>query len=270
MDIKLLALDLDGTLLTNDKFITETTADTLRAVADKGIPVVITTGRLVNECRRFIGSLPMVQYGVFCTGALVRDLHSGETLAERTVSGTEARRLVKLLDGIDIQYHIHDPADDRTHAAANKLTGGYLGICMDEVLSYTVPEPDFAAYLASREKVYKIFMGFRSMEDIKEAQRRLAKEPYEVVMPGPECLEINPAASGKDVGLQTIAEKFSIKKEQIMAIGDSDNDLPLLRYAGLPVCMANGSETAKACAAVITEEDNDHDGAAKFIRSVLL
>ena len=270
MDIKLLALDLDGTLLTSEKTVTDHTVDILNQVVSRGIPVVLSTGRLVQECSRVLSRLPMVRYGVFCTGALVMNLQTGQRLSVQTVSGSEARRLIGRLEGLDIQYHIHDPQDNYTHGDAKKLKDGYLGINLEEVRSYTKPEPDFAAYMASREKVYKIFMAFHTMEDIEEARRRLEGEPYEVVMPGPDCLEINPIASGKDVGLRMLAERFGIKKEQIMAIGDSDNDLPLLRYAGLPVCMKNGSESAKACAAVITEEDNDHDGAAKFIRSVLL
>ena len=97
MDIRLIGIDIDGTLLDSHSQLTPATAAALQRAADRGIQVAFSTGRFVTELTYLARQLPMIRYAVTCTGAEVIDLKTGETLARRAFSNAEHRRLYQLL-----------------------------------------------------------------------------------------------------------------------------------------------------------------------------
>jgi len=271
MDIKLIALDVDGTLLGSRQEVTPATVAALSRAAQAGIHIVLSTGRILPECELFLPKLPMIRFAILCTGARVQDLNTGELLYSCTIPESETKRLLHLLWDLDVQLQVFDPRDDHPHADQKRLEEGerFCGDLAKTMRLYYLAEENFAAYVERIDcPMIKIHMYFGSSEDQAEAIRRLQGEPYEVVATTTNDLEINPQGSGKDVGLIKLAERLGLSSENIMAIGDGDNDIPMLKIAGLPVAMANGSEGAKACAGYITD-DCDHDGVAKAIEKML-
>ncbi len=271
MDIKLIALDVDGTLLGSRQEVTPATVAALNRAAEAGIHIVLSTGRILPECQLFLPHLPMIRYAILCTGARVLDLHTKDVLFSRTIEAAEIKRLLRLLWDLDVQLQVFDPRDDHPHMGRKQWDEGerFCGDLAKTLRLYYLPEDDFDGYVEGIDcPMIKIHMYFANEPDRLEAIRRLEGEPYEVVATTTNDLEINPQGSGKDIGLMKLAEKLGLTPDNIMAIGDGDNDIPMLKLAGLPVAMANGSEGAKACAKYITD-DCDHDGVAKAIEQVL-
>ncbi|MBP3634452.1 MAG: HAD family phosphatase [Oscillospiraceae bacterium] len=271
MAIKLIALDIDGTLMNSHLQVTEQTIRTLTEAAEKGIAVVLSTGRPEPECDDVIEKVPCISYVNGCTGARVVDVKTGKIIAGRYIPVDEAKRLREKLRDLDLVVCAADPLTARFHDDARELERA-ISLSSPDVAAflakYHVGEEDLDAYLSSIDKIVKFYMPCFSEGVIEEVKRRMEGEPYTVLQCGPNDVEICPAGTDKGTGLSLLAQALGITAQEVMAIGDSENDLSMLRYAGLPVCMGNGSEAAKACAKYITD-DNDHDGVAKAVNMVL-
>ena len=270
--IKLIALDLDGTLLNRRKQVTDATVEALQAAADRGIHVVLATGRMLSECSELLPRLPMIRYAVTCTGTQVLDLTTGETLFQQALTADEMRRLSRKLLDLDGMLQIFDDRDGRMHNSSEMIRQAerFCGPGLARTIRNTHGwEDDLAAYIAAYEgPSNKLHMFFGSPEAKAEALRRLEGEPYELLSSQANDLEIMPLGVDKATGLSALAERLGLTAAEVMAIGDGDNDMAMLQYAGLAVAMGNGSAGAKACAHRITE-DNEHDGAAAAVWNIL-
>lgn len=271
MAIKLIALDIDGTLLNSSMEVSSATIDTLDRAKERGIHIVLSTGRLVVECEDILEKLPCIRYVNSCTGAEVVDLADGHTVAGRRIPGDEVRRLYHLLEDLDLMLCAFDPTDGRPHCCMDVFRR-CMEVCPPEEAAHLRrfyhPEDDFEGYLAGVESLIKYYMPCFTPEAMTQVAQRMKNEPYTVVQCGPSDMEIIPVGTDKGMGLQLLAQALGLKREQVMAIGDSENDIGMLRYAGLPVVMGNGLPHIKELASYITD-DNDHDGVAKAVNMVL-
>lgn len=271
MSIKLIALDIDGTLMNSGLQITEKTVRVLTMAAEKGIAVVLSTGRPALECNYIIEKLPCISYVNGCTGAHVVDVRSGKTLAGRYIPRDEAKRLLDKIRDLDLMVCAFDPVTGQCHDDS-KVLEYCISISPPELAEHLtknhVGVESLDAYLDAHDKIIKFYMPCFSVDVIDEVKRRMENEPYTVLQCGPSDVEIIPIDTDKGTGLAALAQILGITSDEVMAIGDSENDIEMLRYAGLPVAMGNGSEEVKALAKYITD-DNDHDGVAKAVSMVL-
>ena len=123
MDIKLIALDVDRTLLTSDHKVTPAVQQVLTEAYERGIHIVLSTGRLVIECREILQALPCIRFINGCTGAEVVNLLDGHTVAGKRISGGEARRIYSKLKDLDMMLCAFDPRDRRPHCRRDLVTG---------------------------------------------------------------------------------------------------------------------------------------------------
>ncbi len=273
MSIKLIGIDIDGTLLNSRKELTPATFDALQAAADRGIQVVISTGRLLSEFPDLVEQLPMMRYTVTCTGTQVIDLHTGRDIFRRAMTADELRYLYGRFRDFDCMFQVFDDHDGRIHNDAGQLA---------RAEDYTIPElarlirdthaaeADLPGYIAAyRGLTNKIHMFFPSPEARDEAWKATADIPYAMMASTVNDLEVMPLGVAKGLGLQKLAEHLGIDRSQVMAIGDGGNDVDMLTYAGLGVAMANGSDEAKAAADHVLSCTNDQDGVAKAIWAIL-
>ncbi len=272
MAIKLIGIDVDGTLLDSRNRLTAETVSALREAADSGVEVALATGRMLSECEELLAQLPMMHYAVTCTGTEIVDLREKKTLSRHSLTAEELRHLCGKFAGLDVMFQIFDDRDGLMHNSAWHLAHAERYCKPDlakAIRRYHAAEEDLDGYLAAFEgPSNKIHMFFGTMEDKQEAIRRMEGEPFPWMDSQGNDLEILPAGIDKGVGLRDLADCLGLKAEEVMALGDSGNDIGMLRYAGLAVVMANGSEDAKAWADRITL-DNDHDGVAAAVRQVL-
>lgn len=273
MAIKLIATDVDGTLLNNDKALTPATVDALKAAADRGIQIVISTGRLLSEFLDLVEALPMMRYTVTCTGAQIIDLQTGRDIFRHGFNGDEIRTIYKRFEGLDALVQIFSDHDGKIHDDAVRMgyVEKYCGEALAPLLRAThVAEPDLDGFVASYEGVSNKVHVFFPGPDVKAAaMERLRDLPVLLMESAPNDLEIIPPGIDKGVGLQKLAEYLGLDASEVMALGDGGNDAAMLAYAGLGVAMQNASDEAKAAADWVLDETNDEDGVAKAVWRVL-
>lgn len=272
MAIKLIGIDIDGTLLNSKKELTPGTLDALRQAADRGVEIVISTGRFLSEFPELVEALPMMRYTVTCTGAQVLDLKTGETLARHALTASELKRLYEKLKHLDAMFQVFSDQDGRIHNRASDLRQSerFCGPALAQVLRRThVAEEDLDAFVAGYTGLTnKIHMFFSEHQAKAQALALLSDEPYALMESADNDLELMAPGVDKGLGLRELAVHLGLDRSQVMAIGDGGNDAAMLRYAGLGVAMGNASPEALAAADQVTAT-NDEDGAAKAILAVL-
>ena len=273
MAIKLIGIDIDGTLLTRKKELTSSTVEALQAAADHGIHVVISTGRLLSEFRDLVERLPMMRYTVTCTGCQVIDLQTGTDIFRQGMPAAELQRIYRKLKGFDMMFQAFSDDDGSIHNDAWVLENAHLYSprALARIMQAThIPEADFDGYIDSYTGMTnKIHIFFRTQEDRDEAWKLVEDEPYALMSSTVNDLELMPHGVDKGLGLKKLAAHLGLDISEVMAIGDGGNDVDMLREAGLGVAMANASSDAKAAADHVLAYSNDEDGVAKAVWAVI-
>lgn len=270
MDIRLIALDVDGTLVNSKKELTKATAQAIQKATEQGIHVCICTGRPYTECAEYYDRLPGVQYIVHCTGAQVTNLHTGETIYRNALTADEQRMLYKIISKYDIVPDIFDEENRILNRASDWADEGFWGIFIDTVRRNHIPVEDLDAHVENYTGMTnKIHMYFRDISHKAPLWEELNRLPYAVMESEALDLEIMPLGIHKGVGLQKLAEFLGLDASQVMVIGDGGNDVGMFQYAGTAIAMKNASEEAKAAAHRVSQYTNDEDGVAKEILAVL-
>lgn len=273
MDIRLIGIDIDGTLLNRKKELTPATVEALQAAADQGIQIVISTGRLLSEFRDLVEQLPMMRYTVTCTGCQVIDLQTGRDIFRQAMTAEEMQRIYGKMKQFDVMFQAFSDDDGSIHNDAWVLEHAdlYSPKALARVMQRThIPEKDFDGYIASYTGLTnKIHMFFRSVEQRDRAWELVKDEPYSIMSSTVNDLELMPPGVDKGLGMRKLADHLGLTADQIMAIGDGGNDVDMLRQAGIGVAMANASEEAKAAADHVLAYSNDEDGVAKAVWAVI-
>ncbi|WP_082232309.1 Cof-type HAD-IIB family hydrolase [Halobacillus massiliensis] len=242
-EIKLIALDMDGTLLNSDDIVSEATKEAIQKAKDRGIHVVISTGRSLDRCREIAESLGRSSYIVTING--------GEIYNEKFELVDQTLLEPKLVDRLWELREQHN-----VHFWSSTVEGQFNS---DSPFEKEVNEYQWLKF------------GF-DIEDDEVRQVILdelnANDQLEVTNSSPTNIEVNPAGVNKAAALLKVCERLNIKMENVMAVGDSLNDLAMIREAGLGVAMGNAQEDVKKEAAWVTSA-NDEDGVAEAIERLL-
>ena len=270
MSIKLIAIDIDGTLINSKQELTQATIDALEAAAKAGVHVCICTGRPLTEFRQYIEKLPGMRYVVTCTGAQVMDLQTGKDIFRKALSADELRMLYKIVASYGTVPDIFDEENAIHNRAEDIADEDFWGVFLETVQKNHIAEEDMDAYIENYQGVSnKVHMYFRDLSHKPKLWEELKKLPYEIMESHPMDLEIMPLGIDKGLGLQKLAEYLGLQAEEVMVLGDGGNDVGMFRYAGTAVAMKNASDTAKAAADRISPYTNDEDGVAREVRAVL-
>lgn len=269
--IRLIALDMDGTLLTTDKQITAETKAAVREALAAGIQVTLCTGRTKCETQIARDAIPEIPYMICSSGALVYDCIHEKTLYENNLDYDMVCTIFRALSAFDMQFELFLP--DKIYAeqkTLERLEDFQVGRLKPLILKSRTPVPDMKAFLADWQKpVSKVHIFFRSPAQRDAAWKVAAQYPVSIAAAELTDLEINAATSGKGDGLAHLCKILSIPAEQTMGVGDSRNDLSMLAFSGVAVAMANAHEEVKKICPYMTD-GNDQDGAAKAIRRFAL
>lgn len=268
MDIRLIGIDIDGTLLNSQSQLTPATVTALQRAADQGIHVAFSTGRFVTEMADLAKRLPMMRYAVTCTGAEVVDLRTGETLARRAFSNAEHRRLYHLIRNLDSMIQIFSEVDHRIHNSAWELARceRYCSRGLADIMrNCHVAEADLDGFVAHYTgQANKIHIFYPNRAEKQKAIDILSREPVFLSESTALDLEAMPLGVDKGTGLLTLAQHLGLDRSQVAAVGDGGNDVAMLQAAALGVAMGNASAEAKAAADLVIDT-NDHDGLAQFL-----
>ena len=275
-DVRIVALDLDGTLLDSQKRLTPVCRDALARAADAGVEIVPTTGRFFGMMPEAVRDLPFVRYAITINGAEVFDRREGRAIVREEIPLATAIEIMKMLDRHDVIYDCYRSdwgwmtASMQERAADYATDEHYLAM----VRGFRRPVPELKAHLAetaAEGDVQKIMLfSRRSPESAALALRPLADE---VAKAFPEIsvtsstrnnLELNIRSANKGNALRRLAEHLGLTLANCMSFGDGLNDLSMIEAAGVGVAMANAVPEVKNAAKFIAPS-NDEDGVAKGI-----
>lgn len=269
-DIRVIALDLDGTLLDSAKNLSAANRAALAAAAAKGIHVVPTTGRFFGGMPESVRALPFVRYAITVNGAQVYDRATDTALAREELPLSVALAVMRYLDGFDVIYDCYQDNWGRMTAAMQARAADYAPDAhyLKMIRELRKPYPDLKAHLEEEGRdVQKIMLFARDLavrERIAEGLK--ARFPQLAVSSStPNNLELNSANAHKGLALKRFAESLGLGLENCMAFGDGANDLSMVRMAGLGVAMANACPAVLAAADYVTLS-NDADGVAAALR----
>lgn len=272
--IRMIGLDLDGTLLNENKELTEYTRTVLRRAIEKGVVVLAATGRPVTGVPEDLLEFPGMRYVIASNGGRIVDWQEKKTLYSCPVSYELAIKILKIFERYDTLKEIY--YEGQGYVQTDELA---------RVECYVRKRP-MADYIRSTrigvqslwDKVHemeghgmdKVHAIFSDEEEMKEAEvqiRRLGD--LAVTSALGHNLEVNAPGIDKGQGLLRLGRYLGISREEIMACGDGGNDLAMICAAGIGVAMANAADEVKAAADYITLS-NEEDGAAKAIEKFVL
>lgn len=272
MKKKILFLDLDGTLLNDEKQITQGNRVALRKALEAGHKVVIATGRAMASAVKQNLQLGLTEPGCYIiayNGGMILDSHTGQIIFQKMLPGDLAFRIMQTAKSQGVHIQTYDAEGVVLEPWA--VDAGLEHYCNGSKLTYRVVE-DLAEEL--RKDVPKVLAidlhDRRPMEALSETVMQAFGQWVDCYFSCAEYLEIVPKGVNKGNAIVWMCQKLGIDIADSIACGDADNDLAMIRTAGIGVAMANGTDEAKASADYITEQDNNHDGIAEVVEKFLL
>lgn len=261
--IRLAALDLDGTLLREDKTISNYTFSVIQKLIGEGLLIVPATGRNLPGMKDNILKIPRIPYAICSNGAQVFRLRDKKLIYEAPIFTKDALAVIRYLEQYPTCLYIH--TDQGTRRSANwremTLTKHFPFIRFEdrEIVDLT----EFI--LKNKCKVIKIGAFVLDDDAFRELSQKGSPLPSVAQFrTGEGILELNSSAASKAQGLNALCSHLGISASQILAIGDNGNDLSMLRMAGISAAMGNGGGDVKAAARFVTGT-NEEDGAAAFL-----
>lgn len=272
MSVKLIAFDMDGTLLDDDHVtIPEETVLALRSARERGIKIVAATGRTWCLVLPAVGPLGGVDYAVTSNGAAVLELGSHRWLYTNQIPNDKALELIAFLKSCNLPFEVYCEGQ-------NFLEKSCIALMPETLLSdsFTQFYDRFATYVDSLEEA----LAGRPMEKVdifhvppehrEEVSRGIrAILPTQLAHAIDTNMEVTAADATKGSALQKLCGELGISAEEVMAFGDGNNDVEMLQWAGLSFAMENGSEDAKAAAKHIAPP-NYLGGVGQMVRKYIL
>ena len=265
---KILALDMDGTLLNGKKEVTEKTKEALRAARERGVKVVLSSGRPIDGLRKYLNELDLVQddeYVLSYNGCLVQETKSKKVIHEVGLTGKDLRYMYDISLNLGVNIQAFSPERGLITPKNSKYTeveAQINGIDIN-IIDYAEIKED--------DHIVKI-MFIDEPEILDEAIKKIPQEAFErfnICKSTPFFLEIINKNGNKGEGLDALAKYLNVSKDEIIAVGDAGNDLDMINYASLGVAMGNATEEVKRASQYITAS-NDEDGVAQVVEKFIL
>jgi Cof subfamily protein (haloacid dehalogenase superfamily) len=268
MAIRLLALDLDDTLLRSDLTISFRTRNAIKRAENAGITVVLASGRIPSAMERFSRLLGMHRrpgYLICNNGTIIQESQSGNIIYDAWIPRETALIAYDLAEAEGFSVQIYE--DDVMYISRPNEFADY-----DQRLTglRQVVVENFRAMVAAG--CYKLLIPGDPLilSPLEKLLRNYLGDDLTIFTSKPYFLELLPPNTDKGTALARVAEQLGIDREAVLAIGDSMNDEAMLRWAGVGVAMANGDDRIKSIAAMVTDKSNDDDGIADLIERYLL
>ncbi len=274
MSIKLICIDMDGTLLKDQQTVSNNNKEVIKEAVNRGIHVAITTGRVYDCAKMYSKEIGLNTPIIASNGAFIGGIN-GEIIYSNPLNIEELNKFYSVT---------------KKYGLMSYLTTNF-GIVSDEelpinhvynVLNKKLPEDEKIRiemfkdiYVAVREFDGQILKGVCIEKKHKEKLLRARKElealnsNMEIVASWDDNFEVMQNGSSKGDAVKKLAEYFNIRREEVMCIGDSENDLSMIEYAGIGVAMGNAIEKVKLASDYVTDT-NINDGVAKAIKKFVL
>lgn len=267
--IKLIAIDLDGTLLNSKKEVTSRNKQTLARAKAQGVKVVICTGRPLRAIRPYLDELSLKDagdYSITFNGGLVQKNETGEIIEKAAMQLADVHELIAVAEGLNL------PLDIVSEEIVLSLPTSAEHLSIYGSLNPLLDCRPFAIDALDETKLYNkaVIAYHQEVLDPKIlAIPAEVSEKFEIIKSRHNLLEFMPKGITKAYGISLLAQDLGIDQSEVMAIGDEENDLPMIRYAGIGVAMDNAVPMIKDAADVVTAS-NEADGVAQVIEKYVL
>ncbi|MFA5577101.1 MAG: Cof-type HAD-IIB family hydrolase [Tissierellaceae bacterium] len=269
MKYKIIAIDMDGTLLNSVNMVTERTKEAIERARSLGVHVVLSTGRMLKSAQSYALSLNLNNHIIACNGAILVDENS-KPIFKRSIDRKLVKEVVDMARERDVYYHFYDESKFYSHTKVDEVFKFYNeGNGMSNIDMHIFD--NIGELVASEDlNVYK----FLFIDEDKDKLRGLRQELDKLSGLGtssswPNNIEAMVSNVSKGHALRELSQILGVGAEEIMAIGDSENDMSMFEFAGLRVSMGNGENILKEISDYITDS-NDNDGVAKAIERFVL
>ena len=284
---KLIAIDLDGTLLNSYGIVTETTQKTIKELEKQGIEIIIASGRPIDSIRTIAKEIESNNYFIAGNGAIIYDMKKSEIIYEKTMPKEKVLEIIKICEENSISYNIY--TENEILATSLKYNVLYYHkenlkkeedkktkiIIVNDIYEY-VKNKENAKFLKiticdESKTIFNSIM--RKLKEVKDVEiLEVAHMARKTITQGTEEVPISyyyTEISMKDVdkwdAIEFLIDKLKIKKEEVMAIGDNINDKKMIENAGLGVAMGQSTPAIINCANEVTSS-NEEEGVARILQ----
>lgn len=269
MSIKLIAIDIDGTLLNSQHQLTHEVRTALKQAEAQGVKIVLCTGRPLTGVESLLEELDLFSgddYVITYNGSLVQSTHDKEIVSKFGLSHDDYLEIELLARKLGV--HLHTETED-TMYTSNRDISPYTvheAFLVNMPLKYRTPEE-----MTEDLSIIKMMMIDEPafLDEIIPLIPESFMEKYTVVKSAPFFLEILNKEVHKGAALERLAAHLGLDRSEVMALGDNENDVTMIEYAGLGVAMANATDNVKKVADVLTKSNDEH-GVAEAINNYVL
>lgn len=265
---KLIAIDIDGTLLNSSLEITPEVKEALRRAKAAGLRIVLATGRPIDGMDDYLRELDFYhpgEYAITSNGSLLTEPATGREIVRHAISKEDFQRIHTLATKLDVGYVIETDHCYYTTHTHLPVEVAYLSYINKLPLVIIDPEdlPDDVRYIKGM-----ISDALDRMEDLPSQLPEEVRSTFATMMSSATILEVlNPKAT-KAQTLSKLLDKLEIQPEEVLALGDNQNDMDMLALAGTGVAMGNARPEVKEIADYITKT-NDENGVAVAINKFI-
>jgi Cof subfamily protein (haloacid dehalogenase superfamily) len=275
MAYKLICIDVDGTLLNSKHKITKQTKAALQQAHQQGIHIVICTGRMYTDAEYFSNLVGVKSPVIASNGAFIKEKDNDKVIFKEVLGQELSLRLLEIFQKHNIAPYFCTPDKFYYGTILFKLfyiAAKLLGTRSNSIdLEYISSWQEWKKVVnAEGNNIVKCEIIYRNNASVENLQKELrCIEQVEVVNSAKHNIEINRKGVSKGKAVSMLAAMYNLKQEEILAIGDSENDISMIEYAGLGIAMGNALESVKQKADYITDS-NDNEGVAKAISKFVL
>lgn len=263
---KLVALDCDGTLLNDQKEISEYTIKTIKMIKDMGIKIVISTSKSFSKIHRYLEELELIddnQYTIAFNGGYILNNTEKNILHEDLLSKETVKKIVKLSKMFDLYTFIYE----KEKIISNQFCDDYI-----------LKNPDVPFFVSNFDNldvaslgVHKIIIHGPNKEELKRARILLEQDCShlcEITSSNDNNIELIPFGNSKTSGLQLLSQELGILPSEMIAFGDNENDIDMFNYVGYKVAMGNAIDKLKDISSRVTLSNNN-DGIAIALQDMV-
>ena len=268
-NVKLIALDLDGTLLNDNEEISLQSVEAIKDIIKAGIRVVpisgrISTDNIVEKTLKPIG----IKYFIGENGGVIKDFTTNEILRITPMDIFESVDLINQLERENIfTYFI---SNEKLYYSTKNITNFLMDTFEEFFRTSNVTQGSLVNVIKDKNIIpEKIGTLLNGPNDVKKITKLKSKYQKILIMQSNVlAVEACSREISKGIALEWICEKLNISSNDVIAIGDSESDISMLKYAGIPVAMENALEEVKKQAKLVIDNNND-DGVGKFLTDIL-
>jgi 5-amino-6-(5-phospho-D-ribitylamino)uracil phosphatase len=263
LPIKLIAFDLDGTLLNQDHIISDRSREAILKLKDKGFKLLVTTGRTISETKEVCEGLSFDGY--VCSNGMINLDENFSVIQKEWIPSSAVFDILNQLNANKINYELNDELGD-IYVAQEDMS--FLKKRIERVR--VIPKEELCSSIENGSiKILKFQILTIHNNIVIQDYIHVEDLPVAIITVSPYNVEINKSGINKWIGLKHHLERLNLSDENVLAFGDSMNDIEILMRSGWSVAMKNAEDKVKASSRDITLSHND-DGVAYYLENYIL